>query len=40
MKQNKTHNLKEAGFKTPKDYFANLEDAILRDVKLKKIFIG
>ncbi|MEP1489605.1 MAG: hypothetical protein ABJK28_14380 [Algibacter sp.] len=35
MKQNKIHNIKETGFKVPKDYFKNLEDVILSDIKLK-----
>ena len=36
MKQNKIHNIKETGFKVPKDYFNNLEDIILSDIKLKE----
>ena len=29
------HNFKDSGFKTPKDYFNNLENRILSEVKLK-----
>lgn len=35
MKEKKLHNINKTGFKTPKDYFNNLEEAILSDIKLK-----
>ena len=37
MKKNKLHNIKETGFKVPKDYFNNLEDIVLSHNKLKKL---
>ncbi|MFI1771582.1 hypothetical protein [Thalassobellus citreus] len=37
MKKNNLHNINETGFKVPKDYFENLEDAILSDIKLKEL---
>lgn len=37
MNTNKLHNIKETGFKVPKDYFGSLEDVILTDLKLKEI---
>ncbi|MFI0428071.1 hypothetical protein [Mariniflexile sp. HMF6888] len=37
MKKNKIHNnIKNTGFKVPKDYFALLEDTILSEIKLKE----
>ena len=36
MNTNKLHNIKDTGFKVPKDYFGSLEDAILTDLKLKE----
>jgi len=36
MKDNNLHNIKNSGFKTPKDYFEGLEDALLNEVKLKE----
>ncbi|WP_142783578.1 hypothetical protein [Changchengzhania lutea] len=35
MKKKRIHNIKQSGFKTPEDYFSNLEDVILHDIKLK-----
>ncbi|MBP0903312.1 hypothetical protein ACFSKN_00290 [Mariniflexile gromovii] len=37
MSTNKLHNIKETGFKVPKDYFASLEDTILSEVKLQEM---
>ena len=37
MNTNKLHNIKNTGFKVPKDYFGSLEDAILTDLKLKEM---
>lgn len=37
MNTNKLHNIKETGFKVPKDYFGSLEDVILTDLKLKEM---
>lgn len=37
MKKNKLNNVKETGFKVPKDYFNNLEDIVLSHNKLKKL---
>tara|TARA_R110002050_G_scaffold300364_1_gene469404 strand:- start:12232 stop:12732 length:501 start_codon:yes stop_codon:yes gene_type:complete len=37
MKKNNIHNINETGFKVPKDYFDNLEDAILSELKLKEL---
>ena len=37
MKQNKLHNVKETGFKTPDNYFESLEDQILSQVKLSEV---
>ena len=36
MDKKSVHNIKKTGFKTPKDYFTNLEDVILSEIKLKK----
>ena len=38
MKKNRIHNIKKTGFKTPKDYFNNLEDVILSEIKLQETF--
>lgn len=35
MKTNKLHTIKNTGFKVPNNYFNELEDAILSDLKLK-----
>lgn len=40
MKQNKIHNIDASGFKAPKNYFDNLEDIILSDIKLKETVNG
>jgi cell division protein FtsL len=37
MNTNKLHNIKDTGFKVPKNYFDSLEDAILTDLKLKEM---
>lgn len=37
MSTNKLHNIKNAGFKVPKDYFASLEDSILTETKLQEL---
>ncbi len=37
MKQNKLHNIKNTGFKTPNAYFKGLENQILNQVKLSEI---
>lgn len=37
MNKNNIHNINETGFKIPKDYFDNLEDAILSEIKLKEL---
>lgn len=34
MKQNKLNTIKTSGFKTPKDYFSQVEEQILNEVKL------
>lgn len=36
MKTNKLHNVKETGFKVPKDYFDTLEYTVLNNIKLKE----
>lgn len=36
MNTNKLHNIKETGFKVPKDYFESLEDIVLSEVKLQE----
>lgn len=36
MNKNNLHNIKKPGFNVPKDYFNNLEDLILSEVKLKE----
>ena len=36
MEKNNLHNIKKSGFKTPKDYFENLEDSILSEAKLSE----
>lgn len=38
MKKNRIHNINKTGFKTPKDYFNNLEDVILSEIKLHETF--
>lgn len=35
MNKNKLHNIKNAGFKTPKNYFNSLEDSIMTQILLK-----
>ena len=35
MNKNKLHNIKDSGFKTPKNYFDGLEDSIMNQIKLK-----
>ena len=37
MKKNRIHNIKETGFKVPKGYFNNLDDALLNNIKLKEV---
>ncbi len=37
MSTNKLHNIKETGFKVPKDYFESFEDNFLNELKLKEI---
>ncbi len=34
MNKNKLHNIKNSGFKTPKNYFDGLEDSIMNQIKL------
>lgn len=36
MKKNNINNIKDTGFKVPKDYFANLEDRLMSDIKLNQ----
>lgn len=36
MQKNRIHNINKTGFKTPPDYFNNLEEAILCQIKLKE----
>jgi len=36
MNKNKLHNIKNSGFKTPKNYFDGLEDSILNQIKLNE----
>lgn len=36
MNKNKLHNIKKPGFKVPKDYFDNLEEVLLSDIKLRE----
>ena len=36
MKQNRLHNIKETGYKTPKGYFESLEDQIISQIKLSE----
>lgn len=36
MDNNKLHNIKESGFKTPNNYFDGLEDSIMNQIKLKE----
>lgn len=36
MNTNKLNNIKDTGFKAPKNYFGSLEDVILTDLKLKE----
>ncbi|MCX7549087.1 hypothetical protein OS188_14110 [Xanthomarina sp. F1114] len=36
MNKNKLHNIKQSGFKTPEDYFSNLEDNIMSQIHLDK----
>lgn len=35
MNKNKLHNIKDSGFKTPKNYFDSLEDSIMNQIKLQ-----
>jgi len=35
MNKNKLHNIKNAGFKTPKNYFKSIEDSIMTQILLK-----
>lgn len=35
MKKESLHNIKESGFKVPKDYFNTVEDHIMSEIKLK-----
>lgn len=37
MKKNKTHNIKNTGFKVPEGYFDSLEDQIMNQVKLSEV---
>lgn len=34
MNKNKLHNIKQSGFKTPEDYFSNLEDTMMSQIYL------
>ncbi|MEL0457144.1 hypothetical protein WJN01_12970 [Flavobacteriaceae bacterium SZ-1-7] len=34
MNKNKIHNIKEAGFKVPNNYFNNFEDVVMNQIKL------
>ncbi|MCX7550166.1 hypothetical protein [Xanthomarina sp. F2636L] len=34
MNKNKLHNINQSGFKTPEDYFSNLEDVIMSQIHL------
>ncbi|WP_370478255.1 hypothetical protein [Tamlana flava] len=36
MKKNKINNIKETGFKVPNDYFNNLEDVVMAQIKLSE----
>ena len=36
MNTNKLHNIKDSGFKTPKNYFDSLEDSIMNQIKLQE----
>jgi hypothetical protein len=36
MKKNKIHNITNSGFNTPEDYFSNLEDRIISNIKLNE----
>lgn len=36
MKNNKLHNIKNSGFKTPENYFSNLEDKVMLQVLLEE----
>lgn len=36
MKKDRIHNVDKTGFKVPKDYFKNLEDDIINDLKLRE----
>lgn len=36
MKKIEIHNIKESGFKTPKDYFSNLEDTMMSQIHLNE----
>jgi len=36
MNKNKLHNIKNSGFKTPKNYFDGLEDSIMNQIKLNE----
>ncbi len=37
MQKKNIHNIKKPGFKVPKDYFNNLEDTLLSEIKLKEL---
>jgi hypothetical protein len=36
MNKNKLHNIKDSGFKVPKNYFDSLEDSIMNQIKLQE----
>ena len=36
MKKNKLHQIKNSGFKTPEDYFSNIEETILTQINLEE----
>ena len=36
MNKDNLHNIKDSGFKTPKNYFDGLEDSILNQIKLQE----
>lgn len=40
MNKNKLHNIKNSGFKTPKNYFDGLEDSIMNQINLQKKIEG
>lgn len=37
MKTNKIHNITNSGLKAPKDYFNNLEDRVMAEIKLNEV---